>query len=170
MDWIANRDAIRWFLDEIWPKLHKAVPGFEFFFAGRNMPDSFMRDQPPGTHCMDEVASADDFIADKKILIVPLRSGGGIRVKILEAMASGKVIIATPVAIKGIEAKQGEHYMLVRRPHDFVKAINWCLENRDAAQEMADRARRLIREKYDHAGVIGSVVNELERLYNRRMM
>ena len=168
MDWLANQDAIRWFIDEIWPRVRKAVPDFRFYFAGRNMPDEFKDYNNAGIYGLNEVPDAAEFIADKKILIVPLRSGGGIRVKIMEAMAAGKVIIATPVAIKGIEAKTGEHYLQARRPQDFAKAIKWCMDNKSEAQAIADNARAMVRSKYDHSTVIGNVINELERILESR--
>lgn len=164
MDWIANRDGIKWFLTEAWPKVRKAVPDFEFYFAGRNMPEDFTQLNIKGVHCMNEVPSAEDFIADKKILIVPLWSGGGIRVKILEAMAAGKIVITTSVGIKGIEATGGEHYLLARKPEDFAKSVKWCFENRDAAERMAAAAQSLITEKYENNKVIAAVTDKLEQL------
>jgi glycosyltransferase involved in cell wall biosynthesis len=133
MDWIPNRDAVKWFLTQVWPPIHNALPSFEFYYAGRNMPDEFPQMQIPGVHCMSEVASAADFIADKKILIVPITSAGGIRVKILEAMAAGKVIITTPNGIKGIEARPGQHYLSATTPDDFLRAVKWCVQNKDKA-------------------------------------
>ena len=123
MDWIANQSSIRWFLHHAWPMIHKALPRFEFYFAGRKMPDEFKKVRLTGVYCLDEVPSAEEFIADKKILIVPLLSGGGIRVKILEAMAAGKVVISTATGIKGIDARPGEHYLRAHKPEDFVRAI-----------------------------------------------
>lgn len=168
MDWIANKDGIHWFLEHAWPKIHRAVPKFEFYFAGRNMPDDLKKIDIPGVHCMDEVHSAEEFIADKKILIVPLWSAGGIRVKILEAMAAGKIVITTPVGIKGIEAKAGEHYLQARKPEEFAKAVKWCFDNKEAAEQMARHARDLVKEKYEHAKVIKSVTDEIETLLGER--
>jgi glycosyltransferase involved in cell wall biosynthesis len=116
---------------------------------------------------MDEVPSAEDFIADKKILIVPLWSSGGIRVKILEAMAAEKVVIATRPAIKGIEARAGEHYLLASNADEFERAIKWCIENPEAARKMAHNARKLIEEKYESGVVMKRVVDEVEGLLNQ---
>ena len=168
MDWIANQSGIRWFLHHAWPMIHKALPRFEFYFAGRNMPDEFKKMNIDGVYCLDEVPSAEDFIADKKILIVPLLSGGGIRVKILEAMAAGKVVISTSTGIKGIDAKPGEHYLKVHKPEDFVKAIKWCLNNKEAAENMAIKARTLVAEKYENSKVIKKVIDEVESLLGRK--
>ncbi len=168
MDWIANREGIKWFLDEAWPKVKKAVPGFEFYFAGRNMPPEFSKLNIRGVHCMDEVPDADEFIAGKKILIVPLWSAGGIRVKILEAMAAGKIVITTSVGIKGIEAKSGEHYLLARKSDDFAKWIKWCFDHKPEAEAMARNAHELVKEKYEHSKVIHEVIGKVESLLKER--
>jgi glycosyltransferase involved in cell wall biosynthesis len=166
MDWLPNRDGIKWFLDDAWPIIHRVTPDFEFYFAGRKMPDEFKTKNIPGVHCLDEVASAGDFIADKKILIVPISSSGGIRVKILEAMAAGKIVITTSSGIKGIDARPDEHFLLAKKPEDFARVIKWCLDNKDLAQKISENAIALIKEKYDSGKVIKKVTTEVELLIN----
>ncbi len=168
MDWIPNREGVKWFLDEVWNHIQKVVPKFEFYFAGRRMPEEFKEIKLTGVHCMSEVPDAAEFIADKKILIVPIMASGGIRVKILEAMAAGKIVISTPEGIIGIEAKSGEHYLVARKPEDFVKAVKWCMMNKEEAQAMALRGRELVRNKYEHNSVIRKVISELETFMKLR--
>ena len=162
MDWIPNRESVQWFLTEVWPGLHKAAPAFEFYFAGRKMPQEFGELNIEGVHCLMEVADAAQFIADKKILIVPVKSAGGIRVKILEAMAAGKIVITTPFGIKGIEATSGVHYISATSPKDFINAVKWSLENKDKAQDMADAASKLVKEKYDYRKIIDRVIAQID--------
>ena len=162
MDWIPNRESVEWLLREVWPKLHAAVPSFEFYFAGRKMPEEMANLGIAGVHCMKEVPDANAFIADKKILIVPIMAAGGIRVKILEAMAAGKIVITTPYGIKGIEARAGEHYLSATTPDDFVRAIQWCMTNKDKADHMAGNARQLIQDKYNSTMIIADVITKVE--------
>ena len=164
MDWLPNREGIKWFLHRAWPKIHKAAPWFEFYFAGRKMPEEYKNLNIPGVHCMDEVASADDFIADKKILIVPIWSSGGVRVKILEAMAAKKIVITTSSGIKGIEAKPGALPAGRRKPEDFARAVKWCLDNKEAAEKIAENAYNLVRERYEYGKVINDVIYEVESI------
>lgn len=164
MDWLPNRDGIKWFLNKAWPKVHSASPKFEFFYAGRNMPPEFKKMNIPYVHCMDEVKDANEFIADKKILIVPITSGGGVRVKILEAMAAGKIVITTATGIKGIEATAGEHYLQAKTPEEFARSVRWCMENKVAAEEMAQKAHELVKTKYEYKKVIKDVIDEVEML------
>ncbi len=168
MDWIPNRDGIKWFLDDVWPKVHKALPKFEFYFAGRDMPEMLKSIKLRGVYCMEEVNSADEFIADKKILIVPLGSGSGIRVKILEAMAAGKIVITTLNGIKGIEAKMGVHYLLANRPEEFVNHLKWCLENKEKAEEIAQNAKKLVINKYDYLKINSSIIDELNLIFEEK--
>lgn len=168
MDWLPNKEGMRWFLHKAWPKIHSAVPGFRFFFAGRNMSTEFMETNLSGVECLGEVESAEEFAADKKILIVPLWSGGGIRVKILEAMAKGKIVISTSKGIKGIEARPEEHYLRASSPESFAKWIKWCLNNKEEAQKIADNARTLVLEKYERTKVMATVTEEVEQLIRMR--
>ncbi len=169
MDWIPNRDGVQWFLDSVWPSIHKAVPEFEFYFAGRKMPESFTNMHIEGVHCLGEVDNAADFIADKKILIVPISSAGGIRIKILEAMAAGKVVISTPFGIKGIDATNWQHYLSATTPEDFTKAVKWCMENQDKAIEMAEKAKKLVSTYYEYRAVIRKIIDEIDTLMTLRM-
>jgi glycosyltransferase involved in cell wall biosynthesis len=162
MDWLPNREGIRWFLHKVWPRVHRAVPGFRFYFAGRNMSTEFEESNLTGVVCAGEVEDADAFVADKKILIVPLLSGGGIRVKILEAMARGKIVISTSKGIKGIEARPEEHYLRAGSPEAFAKWIKWCIENKEDAQKIANNARALVMQKYDRKKVMKIVCEEVE--------
>jgi glycosyltransferase involved in cell wall biosynthesis len=132
------------------------------------MPEEFKKMNIAGVHCLAEVPDAESFIADKKVLIVPLWSGGGIRVKILEAMAAGKVVITTTYGIKGIEARPGVHYLLARKPDDFVRAVKWCLNNKPEATAMAHKAQELIREHYESGKVMKRIINEIELLLAAR--
>jgi glycosyltransferase involved in cell wall biosynthesis len=162
MDWLPNTEAIDWFLKDVWPGLHKEVPEFKFYFAGRNMPESFKRISIPGVSCMGEVENADEFIADKKILIVPLHSGGGIRVKILEAMARGKVVISTAVGMQGINAAAGKHYLLADDAKGFTDAVKWALEHKAEAEVLGRNAAQLVSEQYSQAAIMKSVIQGLE--------
>jgi glycosyltransferase involved in cell wall biosynthesis len=168
MDWAPNNEGMRWFLGKAWPLIRKSAPKFKFYFAGRGMSKEFKDMKLTNVECMGEVPDADAFIADKKILIVPLWSGGGIRVKILEAMASGKIVITTAKGIKGIEAKADEHFLRANSPEDFAKAVKWCMENKMAAEKISVNARALVVEKYEWKKVISDVIQAVEELVATR--
>jgi hypothetical protein len=164
MDWLANRDAVSWFLKEVWPKLHAISPRITFHFAGRAMPDSFYGSLPEGAYCEGEVGDAQAFIQDKHMLVVPLRSGGGIRIKILEAMAQGKLVISTNVGMQGIEAVDHVHYLSANTAQEFVRLIAWAGAHPDKAASIAQAAQRLIREQYNAAVIMARIIRRLEAM------
>lgn len=149
MDWLPNQEGIRWFINEVFPTVEKTVPDFKFFFAGRNMPAKFLDIHSDNIYCAGEVPDAGAFIADKKILIVPIRSGGGIRVKILEAMAAGKLVISTSVGMQGIDAKDKQTFLKADSPEEFTASISWALSNKDKAEYIALSGQKLVHEDYN---------------------
>jgi glycosyltransferase involved in cell wall biosynthesis len=161
MDWLPNEEGIRWFLSEVWPKLHEWAPEVTFHFAGRGMPDYFKKDLPEGVYCEGEVADAQAFIADKHVLVVPIRSGSGIRVKILEAMAAGKLVISTEVGMQGIEARSEMHYLSATSAHDFAHLIGWASSHRDKVVSFTEFAQMLTREQYDARDIMRRIVDAL---------
>jgi glycosyltransferase involved in cell wall biosynthesis len=164
MDWIPNAEAIKWFLSQVWPQVMNVAPNFKFYFAGRNMPDYFKGTLPAGTYCAGEVEDANEFIADKKILIVPLRSGGGIRVKILEAMAVGKLVISTDVGMQGIAAINGQHYLAANSARQFKEAIRKALSDKAASERIAAAGKALIHREYRLEAVAETVIMAIEEL------
>jgi len=163
MDWRPNRDAMQWFIRDIWPEVHREAPSFRFSFAGRVMPDKLKRHLPEGVTCRGEVADAHAFIRDKQVLIVPLRSAGGIRVKILEAMAAGKLVISTGTGMQGIDAEPGIHYLRADTPAEFVQHIKDTVADTAAAQAIARQGQELVRKYYDRHKIMTGLLDKLEQ-------
>lgn len=157
MDWQPNVEGVKWFIETVWPSVRGDSASFEFYFAGRNMPEYFYDKKVEGVHCEGTVPDANTFIADKKILIVPIHSGGGIRIKILEAMALGKIVISTAVGMQGVDAEEGVHYLLANNAEEFADAIAWCLNNKEKGNEIGEKAKSLIKEKYTAAAIMASI-------------
>ncbi len=171
MDWMPNAEAVTWFLENVWKEVHIVVPEFEFHFAGRNMPASFKKYEGDGIICAGEVPDAKAFIADKKILIVPLQAGSGIRVKIMEAIAAEKLVISTAVGIQGIEGlEEGKHFLVAETAEDFSRQIKFAMENKNIAMEIAHAGAALIRCVYDQNKITKKLCErvEVELLKNGR--
>lgn len=158
MDWLPNADGITWFMEDVWPSLHKHVPDFRFTFAGRNMPPSFMRLQQEGAICAGTVPDAQVFMADKGTLIIPLHSGSGIRVKALEAMALGKLVVSTTVGMQGIDAAvDKKHFLQADTVDEFVQAISFIRSHPNAATQIAQRGAALVREQYNQEAIMQGI-------------
>ncbi|MBO4589274.1 MAG: glycosyltransferase [Bacteroidales bacterium] len=149
MDWKPNVEAIDWFLSKVWPLLHRELPQTRFFIAGRRMPQRLLDSHIDGVSVVGEVDDAMRFMADKSVNVVPLLSGSGIRVKILEAMSMGKPIVATAVAARGIKYTDGKNILIADTPQAFVDCVRRCLSEPATAASMGSAAVELIKTEYN---------------------
>ncbi len=148
MDWPPNVDAMQWWLSKIWPQFELSEI-YPFYMAGRNMDKSvFENTDQKGVHILGEIESIDHFLADKSILVVPLRSGSGMRIKILEAMQRGIVVISTSLGATGIGGKPGEHYLLANTPEQFIAQMDYLVSHASALNDIAKSAQRLVLKEY----------------------
>ena len=150
MDWMPNQEGIRWLLNDIWPLLHSQLPQLHLYLAGRKMPDDLMTLQREGVCVVGEVPDAAEFIASKQINIVPLLSGSGIRIKIIESMAMGKTVITTTVGAAGIDCTNGINILIADTPQQFADQLKRCVADPDLCRTIGCNARKLISEKYDN--------------------
>ena len=142
----------------------RVSPELSFHFAGRAMPPSFHQALPEGAFCAGEVPDAAAFMQDKQILVVPLRAGGGVRIKTLEAMASGKLVISSDVGMQGVEVQDGQHYLSANTAPDFIRAAAWASGHQEEASAIIRKAQQLIRTEYDASTIMERVTSRLESL------
>ncbi len=149
MDWQPNVEAVEFFIKDIWPAIHSNHPDVACHFAGRNMTTNLRSQHKPPLHIHGEVASVADFAANKQIMLVPVLSGGGMRIKIVEAMAMGKVVLSTTIGAEGIPYLAGEHLLIANTPLEFVQQLSWLKANPLELQRIGDNARRLAEERFE---------------------
>ena len=149
MDWMPNRESIQWMLDEVWPVVHREVPQARLYLAGRKMPERWMRADIEGVNVVGEVPDAMHFIASKQINVVPLLSGSGIRVKIIEAMSVGKAVVTTTVGAQGIDYTDGENLLIANTPQEFAQQIKRLVDDPGYCSRVGQAAARLVAEHYD---------------------
>ena len=162
MDWQPNIDAVSWFLDSIWPLAKKEIPQLKLYLAGRKMPDSLKKLSSDSVNIVGEVPDAARFMADKQINIVPLKSASGLRIKIIEAMAHGKTVIATTTAAKGIDYTDGNNILIADTPAQFIKQIKLCTDNPQFAHQIGLNAHQFAQNHYS----IDAVTSKLTDFYN----
>lgn len=150
LDWEPNKEGLDWFLKEVWPRVHASFPEVKFYIAGRNMPTKYRNINGGNIVVLGEVPSASEFIKSKGVMVVPIFSGSGMRVKIVEGMAYGKPIVATPMAAEGMGAKHGNNIMLAQTPEDFADRIKVLIEQRSIFDTISARARRFVQSRFDN--------------------
>lgn len=154
MNWIPNSEGIRWFLDNVWPDINREFPSLKFHIAGREMPLWMKECNLANVIIEGEVQNATDFMEKHSIMIVPLFSGSGIRIKIIEGMASGKTIISTTIGAEGIDYSNRENILIANEPCEFFEMISICAGDPSLCRKIGENACRLIRERYNRNTLI----------------
>ncbi len=148
LDWMPNIEGVEWLLENVWPKVIKQVPKAEFHIAGRNTPDSLRNLFINGVRVHGEVDDAVDFINQHDIMLVPLFSGSGMRVKILEGMALGKTIVSTSIGLEGIPVQNGKEAEIQEDVDGFVEAVVRCMDV-SYCKELGENARLFLEEHFE---------------------
>lgn len=168
LEWMPNQEAVLWFIKNVWPLVKNHPKLFSCEIAGRNMPTSFNSFSEDKLIMVGEVPDAAAFLDNKQILIVPLFSGSGIRVKIIEGMALGKTVICTPIALQGIQCKDKTHLLQAADANAFALAIIECLEDEDFSKQLGVNARLCAEEYYENKNVTAAVINYYKDLIHER--
>ena len=158
MNWMPNEEGIRWFIDEVLPKTVEKVPDFVYHLAGRNMPEWLKEMKNPHIDVIGEVPDAKEFVSQNDVAIVPLLSGSGIRIKIIESMAMGKTVITTRVGAEGILYDEEVNLIIAENKAKMVEAIRSINENPQIAVRIGQAARKLVEETYDNRKIIARLL------------
>ena len=164
MNWMPNEEGIRWFIDEVLPKTIEKVPDFVYHLAGRNMPEWLKEMKNPHIDVIGEVPDAKEFVSKNDVAIVPLLSGSGIRIKIIESMAMGKTVITTRVGAEGILYDEEVNLIIAENKAKMVEAIRSINENPQIAVRIGQAARKLVEETYDNRKIIARLLMFYEQI------
>ena len=144
MNWSPNVEGILWFLEDVWPEILTAHPDLTFTLAGHDIPESIRTRHDKNVTIAGSVPNANEFMAEHDIMIVPLLSGSGIRIKIVEAMALGRVVITTSIGAEGLDIQDGKHLFIADTPEQFVSVINKCVSMPDICSIISENAQHYI--------------------------
>ncbi len=164
MNWMPNEEGIRWFIDEVLPKTVEKVPDFVYHLAGRSMPEWLTTMKNPHVDIIGEVPDAKAFVANHDVAIVPLLSGSGIRIKIIESMALGKTVITTRVGAEGILYDEEVNIIIAENKAKMVEAIRSLNENPQTAVRIGQAARQLVEKTYDNRKIIARLLMFYEQI------
>ena len=166
MDWRPNKEGLEWFLDEIWPDIEKLNSELRFYVAGKAMPQHFYDYDSDNLVVEGEVFDAVEFMNSKAIMIVPLLSGSGMRVKIIEGMAMKKCVIATTYAAEGLNYENGKDILIADTPDEFYRCILQCVTHPNRWREIGENARRTVERDHNLSVISESMLNVYHRLVN----
>ncbi len=151
MDWLPHQESFKWFLNEVWKNINIECPNIKLYLAGTKMPDWITHSNYPNLIVTNGYVDGKLFMNKKAIMIVPSFSGSGIRVKIAEGMALGKVIITTANGAMGIPCSNGENIFISNNCNEWVKLISRCFNDIELVKSVSKKARQFSESEFDHS-------------------
>jgi len=161
-----NADGIRWFIQDVFPLILRSLPEAKLTVVGKNPPKDFMRfaSESLGRIVITGyVPDLDPYFADSTLMVIPVRAGGGMRVRILEAFARAMPVVTTTVGLEGIEAQPGEDVLVADNPKDFTDSVIRLLTDKTLQDQLSVNSRRLAEKKYDWQ----ITLKDLEKVYQQ---
>jgi polysaccharide biosynthesis protein PslH len=163
LDYRPNLDAAYFLVEEIWPLVKRQRPNARLTIVGRGMPSDLRRLRRDGVDVTGEVPDIRPYVRDAAVVLVPVRIGGGTRLKVVEALAAGKPIVSTSLGCEGVNVRNGEQLLVADTADAFASAVVRVFDDRALRRTMGDAGRALAEREYswDLAGA------ELDALYRR---
>jgi glycosyltransferase involved in cell wall biosynthesis len=147
-----NADGIRWFVQEVFENVRRQDPQATLTIVGKNPPQDFLAlaaERPDAVKVTGYVPDLRPYMEQAALLVVPVRVGSGMRVRILEALAYGMPTVTTTIGLEGIEARNGEEVLVADDPQAFSDAVLRLLQDEDLRTKLSRCGRRLAEERYD---------------------
>ena len=153
LDWMPNLEGVNWFLDTIWPALTTKFQDLELHVAGRQAPAELLAASSGNLIVHGEVACAKEFLNQHQIMVVPLLSGSGMRAKIIEAMALGRIVITTSLGVEGIPAKDRKEVFIADTVEEFSEVLTLLHDEPHRMADMSAKAKCFVEANYCHTAL-----------------
>lgn len=168
LDWFANREGLFWFFRTVWPKLIAERPETTACVVGRRPTPqlaSFLGSLGPKVKSAFDVPDVAPFYHDAKIAVIPLLTGGGTRLKMVEAFAAGTPVVATSIGAEGIEAEPGQDYVVADDAEAQVHEIMRLLDDKALRRSIAEHARQVAVDRYSWDSAAAQLVELLREAH-----
>lgn len=159
MDWMPNIEAVDWLIKEVWNDVLKQQPNAKLILAGRGMPERFKKLASANISIIDDVKDSAEFYKTYDVMLVPLWSGSGLRIKLVEGLAYGKAIITTSIGAEGIPYTSGKDLIIADSGKDFSNTIIELLTNISKKQNLQSAARQLAERTFDYKVIASQLIN-----------
>ncbi|MFZ2857598.1 glycosyltransferase [Acidovorax sp.] len=159
-----NREALAYFLNEIVTRVNARTATVEFVIAGRAPSESLMQMAPANTKFIGFVDSLQDFYDSCAVIVAPLLSGGGVKIKVAEALCYGKAIVTTPVGAEGIPIENGVHALIESDPDKFANAVCHLLAAPKYREQLEDAALLVAQNSFSTGAWFDRVNRQLDQL------
>ena len=163
LDFLPNQQAVEWIVAELWPRVVERAPEARLSIAGSAAPE-WLRRRMTNIDFRGAVDDAAAFMKSMSVMIAPLFAGGGMRIKVLEAMALAKPIVATTLGAGGLDVARGHDILIADDAPSFADAIALLLRDENVATRIGEAARETVRNRYDNDVLAGGLVAFYESL------
>jgi glycosyltransferase involved in cell wall biosynthesis len=172
MSWYPNAAAMLFFADQVWPRLKVKLPGVRMDLVGANPPLRLLRlaESDPAFRVHGFVPDVRPLMAQAAVYICPIMDGGGTKLKILDALAMGKAIVAHPIACEGINVCNGRNIVFAEEPEEFIAGIAELFHDDERRRRLSQNARRLAESEYSYERIGRKLTAELEQCCARFRM
>ena len=164
MDWAPNIEGVNYFFDNIWQLINKENADVKLHLAGRSMSPSLLALKKENVIIDGEVPDAKEFMLSKQVMIVPLLSGSGMRVKIIEGMMLGKAIVATTIGAEGIEYENGKDILIADTPEEFTASVLKLIADPQFCKFIGDNAKLTAYSKYNVRKIYSEFLEEVQKI------
>jgi glycosyltransferase involved in cell wall biosynthesis len=165
---LPNIDGIRWFVEEIWPRITRVRPDARLKILGKGAPPEVQALAAPGIEVTGFVEDLRPHLASAAAVTVPLRLGGGTRLKIVEAMAMARPVVSTTLGAEGIDARPGRELLIADEPEAFAAAVAQLLQDPATGARLGSAARQLAEERYSWEGAATAMEGLFQQILERR--
>lgn len=159
MDWMPNIEAVEWFIEQVWPDVIKQKTDAQLILAGRGMPERIKNLASANITIITDVKDSAEFYHDYDIMLVPLWSGSGLRIKLVEGLAYGKAIITTSIGAEGILYANNKDMMIADNKEDFIKAIFTLFNDSEKKSDLQKSARELAEKIFDYKKIAANLIS-----------
>ncbi|MDY0747247.1 glycosyltransferase family 4 protein [Paucibacter sp. R3-3] len=163
MDWEANVDGIRFYIDEVWPRVRAKRPDAQLRVVGKNPPLGLVQRNEPGVSFTGFVDDVRRHVRDAQAFVIPLRVGGGTRIKAFEAMAMGLPVVSTSIGIEGLDVVHGLHFLRADGADALAEATLQLLADAELRLSLSRAAREVVEARFGHrvaSDVFGRILVE----------
>jgi len=164
MDWMPNEEAVLWFVNNIWEKVLQKMPQAKFYIIGKGISQKVASLNKPNVIVVGKIESAEKVYHHYNVMIVPLLSGSGMRIKMIEGMAYGKSIVSTSVGAEGIAITSDKNCLVADSPDGFANAVIELLANSEKRNTLQKEARNFIEQNFENNSIVKKLVDFYQNL------
>ncbi len=159
MDWMPNEEAVLWFVNKVWDKILQKIPEAKFYIIGRGMTQNISLLNKSNVVVIGKTETAEKVYHQYGLMIVPLLSGSGMRIKMIEGMAYGKPIVSTSIGAEGIAVTTGKNCLVADTPDDFAEAVVKILSDKEKKDALQKEARSFIENYFENDTLIKQLID-----------